>query len=210
MGTMTRPPAPVSRPPGRGRERERERSVWDHPFLIVVAVALVGWGAYRAGRKDGAPAETAKPPAEARKSPLVQAEPASVPASYFEKEQAEAPPPRVRPVDRPADGAASAAKPDIPAETVALMKAQAAQEQGWKERAAAARARLAKAQDDYDKVSAANPVVYLQGGGVSASALGSRNAILTPYQLEVDAARTELEGLSEACRKAGCLPGWIR
>jgi hypothetical protein len=92
----------------------------------------------------------------------------------------------------------------------ASLKAMQAEEKSWRDRAAAARARLAKAQADYNKISDANPLIQLSDGGISAAALGSRNAALSPYQLELDAARADVDRLPEDCRKAGCSPGWIR
>jgi hypothetical protein len=216
MGTIDPPPTPR---PAEDRDAESAWSTWTNPALLLVAVGFVAWGAYQIGHRQSTPAPLPTPPAAtdtarvvyvpvpihaAPESPALNAPPAPVtvtaapaaPLAYVQERR----------------GAASMvdAKPGPSPDGFASLQAMQAEEKQWRDRAAAARARLAKAQGDYDKISDANPLIQLRDGGISAAALGSRNAALSPYQLELDAARAEVDRLPEDCRVAGCQPGWIR
>jgi hypothetical protein len=216
MGTIDPPPTPR---PTEDRDAEPSRSHWTNRALLLVAIGAVAWGAYRIGVQQSTPAPLPKPTLATDNARVVyvpvpiHAAPASSTAS--------APPASVTATAAPAAppayvqerrGAASMvdAKPGPSPDGFASLQAMQAEEKQWRDRAAAARGRLAKAQDDYNKISDANPLIQLRDGGISAAALGSRNAALSPYQLELDAARAEVDRLPEDCRVAGCQPGWIR
>jgi hypothetical protein len=216
LGTIDPPPTPR---PAEDRDAKSAWSTWTNPVLLLVAIGFIAWGAYRVGHGQSAPAPLPTPPAATDTARVVyvpvplQPAPASATAS--------APPLTVMASAAPAAppsyvqerrGAASMvdAKPGPSPDGFASLQAMQAEEKQWRDRAAAARAHLAKAQDDYNKISDANPLIQLRDGGISAAALGSRNAALSPYQLELDAARADLDSLPEDCRKAGCQPGWIR
>jgi hypothetical protein len=217
MGTIEPSPGPITRPVGA--DEKPTRTLWDHPILLLVAVGVIAWGAYVAGHRNSGLATTPKPAAadDTGRAVSLPAPTAAAPTSAVTS----APPLRVTTSAAPAAspayvqerrGAATTvdAKPGPSPDGFASLQAIQAEERSWRDRAAAARARLAKAQDDYNKISDANPVIQRSDGGISAAALGSRNAALSPYQLELDAARADVDRLPEDCRKAGCSPGWIR
>lgn len=216
MGTIDPPPIAAS-PTDDGRPFS-----WRGPLVLLSAVALVGWGGYRLGHQEptSAPAPTIKPLVITEPAPRViyvqsPSQP-SVPASAAAPIALAPPvPPPARTEERRGYSVTVEAKRDPSLELAAALEATQADEMRWRDRAAAARARLEKAQADYDKADAANSVVVLGGvnrmneGGYSA-ALAARNAVLTPYRIEVDAAKADLDRFPEDCRKAGCQPGWIR
>ncbi len=219
MGTIDPPPGGVIRPPDTAQPRER--SIWEHPFLIIIAAVLLGWGAYRAGQRASAPADPPKASAEERKVPSVlqpqEAQGSALPSAAARGTPGQAPPTPAPVYLEERRGAAKTvdAKPGASEDGAASLQAMQAEEKHWRDRAVAARARLEKAQVEYDKVSAMNTVSVMGQMNQTtqndyAVAMAARNAALTPYQMELDAARADLDGLPEACRKAGCSPGWIR
>lgn len=215
MGTIDPPPTPR---PAEDRDAEPARSIWTHPLFLMVAVVLFGWAAYWAGHRAATPVLPPKPttapvpqvvyvPFPIHASPA-SATPSAPPLTVTASAAPAAPPAYMQ--ERRGAASMVDAKPGPSPDGFASLQAMQAEEKQWRDRAAAARARLAKAQDDYNKISDANPLIQLRDGGISAAALGSRNAALSPYQLELDAARAEVDRLPEDCRVAGCQPGWIR
>jgi hypothetical protein len=197
-------------------------SIWRHPVFLFVGVCIIAWTAYVIGHRQSpsSPPAVQKQPVTIPESPrviYVQSAPQSAPvhASASTTTPPATPAPtvvasEVRRGEVTERNAKAASPPE--AEVWAVVTAD---EKRWRERTAAARARLEKAQATYDKVSEMNTVSVMGTMNRAtqndyAVAMAARNAALTPYQLELDAAREEIERLPEDCRKAGCQPGWIR
>ncbi|HEX7551371.1 MAG TPA: hypothetical protein VF579_12435, partial [Candidatus Methylomirabilis sp.] len=187
MGTIEPPPGPISG--SGGADENPRRTLWDHPILLLVAVGVVAWGAYVAGHRNSGLATTPKPAAadDTGRAVSLPAPTAAAPTSAATS----APPLRVTTSAAPAAspayvqerrGAATTvdAKPTASPDGTASLQAMQAEEKLWRDRAPAVRARLAKAQDDYNRISDANPLIQLRDGGISAAALGARNAALSP------------------------------
>ena len=214
MGKISPPPGSVYRPPPTERST---RSIWGHPVLLLAGAGLLVWAAYRAGHPAKTPTETPGVVAELvsslpfNRTPLPMAR-ASV--QELTSAAAEPAPHRVSVEDRSGPGATLDVKTGLSAEAAATFRAMEAEERSWRDRASAARGRLGRAQADLQNAYALNPEPSGNGNGWNAgwyaAAEAARNAALTPYRMEVDAAQADIDRLAEECRKAGCQPGWVR
>lgn len=85
------------------------------------------------------------------------------------------------------------------------------QETKWRDRATALKARVVELELEKANIEAeiGSMAYATRGGGVVIDDT-ARQAAVAPIVVKIKAARAELEGLPEECRKAGCQPGWLR
>ena len=194
--------------PPRGPLGPNEKPWWASPFLLGAAAVIIAGVAYKAGRREEAPPARPLSAMQAVERPPAYVVVPTPPASPVPTPTATAVP-EPTPAMVVKHGAALAVD-SVPSPAPQASDPYAAKEKFWRDRYTAAKTRVELAQSALDQASNANPVVYLRDGGISAAGLAARNAALTPYQLELDAAKADLATIPEACRVAGCLPGWIR
>jgi len=214
MGTISPPPGSVYRPPPTQRST---RSIWGHPVLLVAGAGLLVWAAYRAGQQSKTPTATPGHVAEIVLSLPFRQTPLPAARAIVQDLNSAAAEPEPIPFsaeDRGGSGTAMDVRTGLSTEAAATFQALEAEERCWRDRASVARGRLERAQASLQNATALNPApaVIVNGwnaGGYAAAEV-ARNAALTPYRMEADAAQGNIDRLAEECRKAGCQPGWVR
>jgi len=108
----------------------------------------------------------------------------------------------------PSSGEPAASAPAAPAD------GRQAEEQAWKQRAAAARARVETAQKTFDRVNAlwlAPGEYYVDANGKTVVRdLEHLRSLIETAKHELEAAKSAQDGLADEARRAGVPAGWVR